>query len=66
MNPDRLLLREQSDLGPYCLQSTSADERVDDNCLIGGKKVKTKICFSYPSVVCKKFRLRSGPTNWGA
>ena len=41
MNPDetaplRLLLREQSDLGPCCLQyrqlKYTADERADNNC----------------------------------
>ena len=32
----RLLLKEQSDLGPHCLQKwllkTQADEKADDNC----------------------------------
>ena len=40
MNPDQTALREQSDLGPYCLQSTYADEKADDNFVNSWKWIK--------------------------
>ena len=36
VDPDQMLLEEQSDLGPHCLQKwllkSQADDKADDNC----------------------------------
>ena len=43
VNPDQTALEEQSDLGPHCLQKwllkSQADDKADDNCVIGSLRV---------------------------
>ena len=54
MNPDQtapnLVLREQSDLGQYCLQYSLPMYSADDKCANGGKRVKA-LTYLYIKVI---------------